>query len=132
MEENVNFGTRIKRFFVIAILAGLTMVGGAIALNATKMSESTLAALGGVCLGAFLVMLPLSLVLLSLRFVVRAMEEREARHSARGAQPYGQPPVIIMQQPAPYAQFPQQQMWDTGQPGPIVTGHRQYVEIGGD
>ena len=125
MEDGL--GVRLKRFVVmmalLVVIAGMVLIG----VTASKMSEDALALGSGVVLGCVGALIPVLLILFSLRFVVRYLEEKEVRRSMRNQQGYGQQPMVIMM-----PQYPQQQpMWDPRLDAQIMAaGPRQFTVIG--
>lgn len=131
-DDEPGVGTKIKRFFFLALLVVGIAVAGIIAVNLNRLSEGALTFAAGSATGCVGALVPVLMILLSLRFVVRYLEEREYRRTMRNQQQqgYGQQPMVIMM--PQYPQFPPQQQWDPRFDAQIVAGPRQYTEIGGE
>ena len=127
MEDSI--GVRIKRFLVM--LVALVVVVGMVFIGVTvsKMSDDALALGSGIVLGCVGALIPVMLILFSLRFVVRYLEEKEVRRSMRNQQQGGQQPMVIMM--PQYQQMPQQPAWDPRLDAQIIAaGPRQFTVIG--
>ena len=124
--EDDEIGPRLKR--VVALLVGIAVIAAiaVVVSNAARLSTDSITLGMGFAMGCIGALTPVLLILWCLRFVVRYMEEREARRANRSMPHYGQPPVIMM----PYPQFPQ---WDQhGQGNIIHSGPREFTVIGED
>lgn len=120
---------RLRRF-VVMLAVVFVVAGVAVIAQMTARLDNDAIALGaGVGLGCLGAIIPVGLILLSLRFVIRYLDERELRRSARQPQygGYGQPPVIIV--PGGYPQL--QQPWGSrGDAQLVAGGPREFTVIG--
>jgi hypothetical protein len=124
MRDEANFGVRVQRFVMMMVAIAVLAGGAVLTVSLASLSSDALALGSGVALGCVGALVPVMLILGSLRFVMRYLEEREARRTMRQQPMYGQQPMVIMM-PQQYPQF-QQPIFDP-RFDPQLTGPRQFT-----